>query len=597
MAVRVREGDFYAADGVTPLFDFGPDITVTDRVAAWEDNRMRRDLWYFPLPSANPSSMVPTKERNAELVPAFNQRGGRARLNWKPRVRDFSGSFRAMNFTDILYGGLKMEPTLVDVGTVLTAQTREVELWNATFSPVTIQQLLGSNANGVSLAFPDDTPFVLAPLQSVMFTVAAEPAGPSEIDASFLIDASNPVEDVTLRVIGRRSVIFTILPSTAKPYVEKLSWMTDIITAYDGTEQRISLSDYPDSEISFSVENHSRIIHMMDALLWGWQHRIYSLPLWHRATKLTQPAYNANSVVYMDTSNCGFQVEGIALLWRSDTDYEAQEILEIHADRLVFKRDLQASWGTGSICMATRPARLPADVASNWQHPNLATFSLRFILDTPEPEPAQEQGSFYRSYYIFLTPHNWTSPVQEQNTRLLDVFETDLGAKYTLQRQATPIITRNHTLFLNSKAKIAAFRRWLYARRGSATPFWLATGKADFRVMARIEAGDDEITVQDVGYHALYQERMQRQDIRIETRVGVFHRRIVASAAGPTAGTEIIRVDTAFNQRIEANQVIMVAFLGLNRLEADTVELEWKSDKLVTCNFNTRMLSDNVTGG
>jgi len=187
--------------------------------------------------------------------------------------------------------------------------------------------------------------------------------------------------------------------------------------------------------------------------------------------------------------------------------------------------------------------------------------------------------------------------VQEQNTRLLDVFETDLGAKYTLQRKATPTITRNHTVFLNSKARISAFRAWLYARRGAATPYWQPTGKADFKVVQRIEAGEDEIVVQDVGYHALYTERMQRQDIRVETRKGLFFCRIVASAVGPTAGTEILRVASPFLYRIEVGDVIMVSFIALNRLEGDTVELEWKSDKLVTCNFNTRMLSDNVTGG
>ena len=594
---RVKEGASEALDGVSLLFDYGPDITVTDRVALWEDNRMRRDLWYFPMPATPHGDEVPLAPAlSASVVPAFNQRGGGSRLNRRTRVRDFAGSFRLMNFTDILYGGLKIDPSLIDVGTILTAQTRIVELWNATFEAVTIEQVLASNDVGVLLDFPDSFPFVLQPLQSILFTVAAEPTGPSEVDAQFLIEASGS-NDVVFRVIGRRSVIFTIIPSTSKPYVEKLSWMTDIITAYDGSEQRISLSDFPEVELSFSVENHNRIIHLMDGLLWGWQHKIYSLPLWHRATKLTQPAYSSNSVVYMATANCGFHVDGVALLWRSDTDYEAQEILEIYPDRLVFKLDLQGSWGAGSICMATRSARLPADVAANWSHPNLATFSLRFILELPEKETATDSGGFYRGFYVFLTPHNWTSPVQEQNTRLLDVFETESGSKFTLQRQATPVITRNHTVFLNSKDKIAVFRRWLYARRGAATPFWQSTGKADFRVVQRIEAGDDQIVVQDVGYHALYAERMQRQDIRIETRLGVLTRRIIASAAGLQRGTEILRVDTPFTQRIEANQVIMVAFLSLNRLESDTVELEWKSDKLVSCNFNTRTLSDDVTGG
>ncbi len=568
-----------------------------DWVDALSAPEQYRSNWFHPIPNPSAASKVTAESKPGAQPSNTRMSGLSSRLADVPRVIKSTDQRRSHTFTDLFYGRLKLEPATIDLGSVLSAQTKEVELWNATFEPVTISSILTTDASGVSLVFPTNPPFVLPPLASIYGEVSATPQGPAEIDAKFLINAAAAeVADVQLRVLGRRNVLFTLAPSTDKPYVEKLTWRTDIITSYDGSEQRVSLSDNPDTEINMTLLTHRKSAHLVESLLWGWQSKAYGLPMWHRATPLTQSASAGNTEIFLDPSFSNFSVDGIIILWRGQDLYEAQEIEEIRSSSIVLRRPLQNGWPVGVSAMPLRAARLPADVQVQWLTPDIASYQLNFILNEPEIEPAADLGIYYRGLYVMNHMHNWTSPVQEKSSLVLDAFETETGNRFVVQRRKTPATVKNHSLFLNSKSKIRAVRRWLYGRRGAAAPFWLPSGKADLQVVARIEAGSDELTVASAGYHSVVLERNNRRDLIIYTRRGTFLRRISASATGDTPGTEIIKLQTTIDTRIEPSEVIMVSFLGLCRLENDSVELDWRSEKLVLCNLSTRLLSDDVTG-
>ena len=69
-------------------------------------------------------------------------------------------------------------------------------------------------------------------------------------------------------------------------------------------------------------------------------------------------------------------------------------------------------------------------------------------------------------------------------------------------------------------------------------------------------------------------------------------RRVSNAAAGPDSKTEIVRVDQEFTAGLKVSDVKMICFLGLHRLDADEVEIDWRSDNLALCNQNMRLLTD-----
>lgn len=510
-------------------------------------------------------------------------------------VRQGKALTRAMTFTDLFYGRLHLNPSFIDMGNLLTAQTRQAELWNASFGSVALGNIAASGTDGVDLSLPMAVPLQLAPLQAVQIDLAVSTSGPTNLDASYLFDADS-LKDVVLRVVGTRAVVFPIQPATDNSYTEKLEWVSDVLTAYDGSEQRMAVNDWPDTQITMTVHQHAEVIHLLDSLLWGWQHRIYSLPLWHRGTFLSAPAFVETSSVPCPTEHAGFRVGGIGIIWHAHDRFETFEVLEIHPDRIATRRPLQNSWGAGSVVSACRPARLPQEVSVSWDHADLAKATLNFVLTEVEVEEPYEFSPNYRGVPLLLEATNWVQAMAERNVRNLDVFETDLRARYTVLKNEVPSVVRSHSWFLKGKARIHQFRRWLYSRRGRVAPFWAPSWKADLALAERIEQGDLTITVRDINYRGLYRYNEGRKDLIIFLRGGRhLTRRIVSAAAGqPGSKTEVLMLDAEIGEVIEPSSISMICFLGLYRLDADAVELDWRSDQLALCTQNMRLLTDGV---
>lgn len=568
-------------DPVRPDFDW---------VDAIDENRYNRSLWYYPWQGTGvyaEARLVAPPGRRSAILRMFGT------IDRLPRVRR-AGLRRAQTFTDLFYGKLQLNPSFLNLGNILNSQTREVELWNASFGSVLVQQVIRENDDGVDLDIPLAVPFLLQPLQAITIQVGISTVGPTNLDAKFTFDAAG-LADVTLQVVGTRAVVFSIMPDTSKAYIEKLAWVSSVVTAHDGTEQRMAINEYPDTQISMTVHQHQDKIHNLDSLLWGWQHRIYSLPLWHRHSNLVEPAHAEVQTVSCQPAYAGFQVGGTAILWADYDHFETFEVLEIHPDRLVAKRPLQRGWPAGTLVAACRPARLPQEVSSKWTHPDLAEVPLTFVLTEVEQEAPFEFAPVYRGLPLMLIAPNWVSPLDERNVRNIDVFETDLKARFTVLNSDVPYIVRTHAWFLKGKPRIAQYRGWLFSRKGRVVPFWSPSWKNDMTLAQRIEAGSLSMTIETIGYRNFYGSRVGREDIIIFLRNGQhLTRRISSAAAGLTPSTEILVLDQEVASVIEPHMVQMICFLGQHRLDSDEVELDWRSDALVLCNQNMRLLTDGV---
>lgn len=563
-----------------------------DWIERWEENRLNRPAWFYPWQQARADHWA-LLTNGVAVRPRSGQLKMFGTLHDLRAVRPTSAK-RAQTFTDLLYGKLQLNPSYLNLGNVLNDQSRDVEMWNASFFPVTLTGILETNTDGVGIGLPSPIPVTLQPLQAVTFTVGVSTTGPTNMDALFTFDA-DVLKDVTLRVVGVRSVVFSIMPDTSKSYVESLEWVTDVITAHDGSEQRSTLNDLPDTQISMSVHQQQEQIHYLDSLLWGWQHRVYLLPLWHRHTALSAPVNEGLKVIPGLTAHVGFKAGGLGILWAAFDRFETFEVVDIQPDHLTIKRPLLGTWGVGTLVAACRPARLPQEVEVSWDHADLASVPLKFIFTDVELEVPVEAPGQYRNLPTMMIAPNWVSPLTEKNVRNLDVFETDLKARYTVLKNDVPYVVRSHAWFLKGKSKIAEFRGWLYSRRGRATPFWAPSWKSDLVLGERVEQGKDQITVKSISYRSLYASNDGRKDIVIFLRAGPpLFRRISNTAASTNPGHEILVLDAEISQTIELNQVWMICFLCLYRLDADGVELDWRSDQLALCNQNMRLLTDGT---
>lgn len=587
MAVRLNPSSFLP--GRFPQSDPARPADY-DWVESFEDTRQDKPTWFYPWQGTGVYKVVSPLDGGLSLVARLRLHGTHRK---KPKVVG-GGLRRLATFSDLFYGRLQLNPSFLNMGNMLSSQTRQVELWNASFRVVSVTDVLKANDDGIELQLPSATPFTLQPLQAVTITVGVASAGPTTIDASFTFDA-NVIEDVVLRVVGTRAVIFSLMPDTSKPYIEKLGWVSSVITSHDNTEQRIALNEYPDTQISMTVQQHREKIHNLTSLLWGWQHRVYYLPLWHRHTNVAQSTAEAATTIMCPTQYTGLKPGSIGLVWAEYDYFETFEVVDVQPDKITTARPLQRRWPRGALVAACRAARLPQEVNRSWQTPDLASVPLTFVFDQVEQEEPFEFGPTYRDVPLLLTAPNWVSELDERNVRNIDIFETEMKARFTVLNNELPYVVIGHAWFLSSKEKIDQFRRWLYSRRGRVMPFWMPSWKNDISLAARIEAGSFSMEIRSIGFRSFYQHREGRQDIIIFRRGGSpLLRRIANAAEGNSPDTEILVLDQEIPATIEVGSVAMISFLSPYRLDADEVELDWRSDKLVLSEQNMRMLTDGL---
>src|SRR5690606_12666232 len=133
-------------------------------------------------------------------------------------------------------------------------------------------------------------------------------------------------DDLSGEVTGRRIIVWPFPPHWSTPSVESLDCRTDIITSYDGSEQRVALRSKPRRAFEYSstlVKSDSAIA---SNLLFGWHNRNFAVPLWTDKSILTSPAAAGDEELQLSTVNRGFFNGGLLLLMNSTTDFEAIEI-------------------------------------------------------------------------------------------------------------------------------------------------------------------------------------------------------------------------------------------------------------------------------
>ena len=82
---------------------------------------------------------------------------------------------------------------------------------------------------------------------------------------------------------------------------ERLSFLTDIITSYDGHEQRIKLRNVPRRQYIYSYDAMNKYdANWMRNILRIPRTEIYYVPLWHRHVKLSEKFFSGSSALYIE---------------------------------------------------------------------------------------------------------------------------------------------------------------------------------------------------------------------------------------------------------------------------------------------------------
>lgn len=119
------------------------------------------------------------------------------------------------------------------------------------------------------------------------------------------------------------ATIFSAAPDWSDTFVDKPSYLTDIFTAADDTEQRIQLRGVPNRTLSWSVLcMTARESATVDAMIYAHQASRIGVPMWPEITALAAAVSPGDASLALDTTFRSFGSALYALLWRDMWTYE-----------------------------------------------------------------------------------------------------------------------------------------------------------------------------------------------------------------------------------------------------------------------------------
>jgi hypothetical protein len=367
-------------------------------------------------------------------------------------------------------------------------------------------------------------------------------------------------------------------PTWGQAVTETLAWLTDVLVARDGTQQKRQLRLAPRRAFAFRVVANEDNLRLLDAVSFDQGVRQWLLPIYPDGQRLEADLAAGATTLPCRTAGFDFIAGGEALLWRSGRAWERISIDAVGDGVLTLTAGPATAWGAGTRLYPLRLARLQQPPKANAHSAAVATVDVTLQIDEPCDWPAAWPSAVtYRGVPVLEWRPDESDGIDLQYDRLTDTVDESTGPVSYFDLPGMPFRAQGHAWVLSGRAQQGAFRSFLYQLAGRAGQMWVPSWRADLQLTAAAAADDTSLMVSWCGYTVFGREQVNRKDIRIELWGGtVLYRRITGSIE--YSDGEQLNLDSALGLAIDPADVRQISFLSMCQLAADTVQLQHKTD-------------------
>lgn len=481
-------------------------------------------------------------------------------------VRDFAGDF----YYRIWAVPLVLEATNPRIGTPIP-----FHIWNAYPEPNTLTAIGSTGAATLSLDI--SAPSVFRPIEYRLVNVTILNNDVVEILADYEFTFTEGETPFTFIATVVQFLHFR--PDV--PVKEVWSWLTDVLTAWDGGEQRISLRGYPRKKLSYSIlvaDEDERREHFD-----RWYKSVgfdLVMPTFQYATFAAQPASIGDPKIFLDP---------VAMDIR---DGENIVVLDPHTEEAFF-----ATVATVDIDGLTLDSPLTSEVRTNMI---VAPAHRSRVSDRTGIRMRSVHGSvsIEAQVYDYDTRSGLTRP---NNLATLPMFDglPVLGKRPLAENDVPELFERGFDELDNAVGRPEQKTTWPHAflqggreymihretdpedmdywrvlldyADGKRNPFLLPTFRKDLTAVSNPLAGSGSLNIIEGRYVTDYFPFNTFKRIEVEMTDGSIVRAVVQTAEVNPDGTATLTLSENFGT---VTTIYRISFLLLARLNSDDVELE-----------------------
>jgi hypothetical protein len=470
------------------------------------------------------------------------------------------------------WGFVHVLPRSISLGNVLSTTDVTIDIFNATRDAsknwTAFMNNAGAGTSMLSLSLPE----TFLALEGKTFTFRITLDGPGEVDTTldYTFTGQGQVEQA---ISFTRVLTFPYRPET--PIRERLSWLTSIVAADDGTEQRVALRDFPRQEFSFTVQRSSgverqrfeNIVFDRHAFAWG-------LPDYSQGTKLRSAASALDTQILLRTTTTSDFRPGKSLILRIDeTTFETALINAVRPTNITLNSGLVSNYPVGTEVFPLRTVNLGASIASRRFPGGLTEYLCEFKVTDNETTLGATNFWPQLNSKVLLDDDNFVvNAVPEVLQRPTIVIDNSTGViRQTSREPVDNRVTRMMWVTRNA-IELHRVRQLLHALRGRQISFYLPTSAEDFTLDQPLSSGAATADVVNTGYTDHVQSRAPHDYLRVVKTDGTTIVREILSSSVISPAVEQLSVASNWGVDVALVDLDRVEFVEEVRLASDIVE-------------------------
>lgn len=472
------------------------------------------------------------------------------------------------------YFRIHVVPSSLALGNVVSNEQFTIGVWNAwVATPQTLNSFTDTTADGITLAGPPSPPLVYAPNQQVNYTLSVSTVGPPAIAVSVVFTFAD-AEIPALAITGSRITAWALTPDWQTAVRERVGFLTDILRAWSGREQRRALRIAPRRVFNFSTLAIGKEKRFIENSLFAWAAMTWALPIFPDGQRSPAPITAGMTSVACDTVNRDFVDGGLAIVIQDAATYEVLQIATVTPTALKLTRVVVGNWPAGIRLYPVRAARMLTYPRVTRESQSIMSISPEFTVTDACDWPPAAALPVYRTCPVLEDSPDVSTAQGASYERDANITDAATGAIDVDDTAGMGFPSTTHQWYLNGRTARANFRSLLYTLKGRWSLIWVPSYDEDILLVENVAANNVAITVEEGGFtqFAIVQNR---RDIRIELYGGtVLYRRLVGSGSTAVPGAEVLEMDSALGIAITPAQVRRISFMTLSRLDADEIEIQ-----------------------
>jgi len=503
------------------------------------------------------------------------------------------GGLRAHSYYLDFYDRVHVSPAKVNIGNLLTAQQKYIEVWNARFVSNELQVLVAEDTFGIELTGQPPEPLGYAPLQSRLYTLIVPLEGPPVVDARFLFTFEHDAYP-ELSIFGRRLITWWPRANWVSPITERWEWYTDVMVSKNKKEQRVKVRGAPRRSMEYTLlakNNNER--RKIENMLFAWQHRPFGLPLWFDQEYLSEVLLAGGNTIPCTTATRSYYVGGLVGLFVDDL-FEVVTITEVASDHVKISSPTLNQWPVGAKVVPVVTAKIAAKSTIRRETDEHATMIVQFRIVEPDRTIPLVEGDVYKGYDVLLAKPDWSRDITTTYTR--NMRSLDFSSGPTVDEDLDEVSTQAHQYhwLASGRDEVYALKQFFFARFGKLVPIWVPTYSDDLTVTGAVPPSGGSVIVDgSTGFVSMLGVSVQRRDLRIEMNNGSIYYARVTSAVS-VGGNDILAIDAVIPVELNPETVRKISYMTLCRLDADSVEAVWETDSVLLASTVFVSVRDDV---